>query len=155
MVMLFRTASCSVGEASVVGGSVGIGVSVGAGVSVTTINGGTLRIRVTGETGEGDGIDSNGWLVINGGTVVAEACSQSADAGIDSDMGIHINGGTVIATGSMLDRIEEGGQNYAVVCNGFREDVVNYDYTVEIGQWDDLQDNAPTISGFFICEWDG
>ena len=84
------------------------------GVSVTTVNGGQLHIRVTGETGEGDGIDSNGWLVINGGIVTAQACSFSADAGIDSDMGIHINGGTVIATGHMLDRIEEGGQNYAV-----------------------------------------
>ena len=84
------------------------------GVSVTTVNGGNLTIQVTGETGEGDGIDSNGWLVINGGTVVASACSTSADAGIDSDMGIHINGGTVIATGHMLDRIEDGGQNYAV-----------------------------------------
>ena len=84
------------------------------GVSVTTVNGGKLTIRVTGQTGEGDGIDSNGWLVINGGTVTAVACSDSADAGIDSDMGIHINGGTVIATGHMLDRIEEGGQNYAV-----------------------------------------
>lgn len=84
------------------------------GVSVTTVNGGKLTIKVTGETGEGDGIDSNGWLVINGGTVFAAACSNSADAGIDSDMGIHINGGTVIATGHMLDRIEDGGQNYAV-----------------------------------------
>ena len=84
------------------------------GVSVTTVNGGRLSILVTGETGEGDGIDSNGWLVINGGTVTAAACAKSADAGIDSDMGIHINGGTVIATGSMLDRIEEGGQTYAV-----------------------------------------
>lgn len=84
------------------------------GVSVTTVNGGTLNIQVTGETGEGDGIDSNGWLVINGGTVVAAACANSADAGIDSDMGIHINGGTVIATGHMLDRIEDGGQTYAV-----------------------------------------
>ncbi|MBR5872847.1 MAG: carbohydrate-binding domain-containing protein, partial [Oscillospiraceae bacterium] len=83
------------------------------GVSVTTINGGELNITVNGETGEGDGIDSNGWIVINGGVVVAQACSFSADSGIDSDMGIHINGGTVIATGSMLDRIE-GGQNYAV-----------------------------------------
>ena len=83
-------------------------------VSVTTVNGGTLTIRVTGETGEGDGIDSNGWLVINAGTVIAQACAFSADAGIDSDMGIHINGGVVIATGSMLDRIEDGGQNYAV-----------------------------------------
>lgn len=84
------------------------------GVSVTTINGGELYIKVNGETGEGDGIDSNGWLVINGGLVNAQACSFSGDAGIDSDMGIHINGGTVIATGHMLDRIEEGGQNYAV-----------------------------------------
>ena len=84
------------------------------GVSVTTVNGGTLSIRVTGETGEGDGIDSNGYLVINGGTVTAVACSTSADAGIDSDLGIHINGGTVIATGHMLDQIQSGGQNYAV-----------------------------------------
>ena len=84
------------------------------GVSVTTINGGNLHILVNGTTGEGDGIDSNGWLVINGGTVIAEACATSGDAGIDSDMGIHINGGTVIATGNMLDRISNSKQNYAV-----------------------------------------
>lgn len=84
------------------------------GVSVTTINGGTVTIRVDGATGEGDGIDSNGYLVLNGGTVIAQACSFSADAGVDSDMGIHINGGTVIATGNMLDRIGQRGQNYAV-----------------------------------------
>ena len=84
------------------------------GVSVTTINGGVVNIQVTGETGEGDGIDSNGWLVINGGEVYAAACSTSMDSGIDSDMGIHINGGTVIAAGGMLDRIQDGGQTYAV-----------------------------------------
>ena len=84
------------------------------GVSVTTINGGSLDILVTGQTGEGDGIDSNGWLVINGGSVTAQACATSGDAGIDSDMGIHINGGTVIATGNMLDRISESQQTYGV-----------------------------------------
>ena len=84
------------------------------GVSVTTINGGVLQIQVTGETGEGDGIDSNGWLVINGGTVMAAACSHSMDSGVDSDMGIHGNGGTLMAVGHMLDRIEDGGQTYAV-----------------------------------------
>lgn len=83
-------------------------------VSVTTINDGIINIKVTGETGEGDGIDSNGWLVINGGTVIANACGFSMDAGIDSDMGIHINGGTVVATGNMLDHISESEQNYAV-----------------------------------------
>ena len=86
------------------------------GVSVTTVNGGQLYITVTGETGEGDGIDSNGWLVINEGAVVAaRACNNSMDSGIDSDMGIHIaSGAFVLATGHMLDRIEGAGQNYAV-----------------------------------------
>ena len=84
------------------------------GVSVTTINGGWLGITVTGETGEGDGIDSNGWLVINGGTVIAQACSTSGDAGIDSDMGIYLNGGNVVAYGNMLDRIAGGDVIYAV-----------------------------------------
>lgn len=84
------------------------------GVSVTTINGGTVIITVNGATGEGDGIDSNGWLVINGGEVQAAAYAGSADSGIDSDMGIYINGGFVIATGNMVDRIEDGGQNHAV-----------------------------------------
>ena len=85
------------------------------GISVTTINNGILNIFVNGSTGEGDGIDSNGWLVINGGTVTSQACAFSGDAGIDSDMGIHINGGTVIASGNMLDRISESNQTYAVL----------------------------------------
>ncbi len=83
-------------------------------VSVTTINGGEVSIVVNGSTGEGDGIDSNGWLVINGGKVTASACSFSGDAGIDSDMGIYVNGGTVIASGNMYDHLEEDGQNCAV-----------------------------------------
>ena len=83
-------------------------------VSVTTMNGGTLNIICDGSTGEGDGIDSNGWLVINGGTVVAQACATSGDAGIDSDKGIYLNGGRVIASGNMLDHIAGGEQTYAV-----------------------------------------
>ena len=84
------------------------------GVSVTTINGGVLNIIVSGTTGEGDGIDSNGWLVINGGTVASQACGFSMDSGIDSDMGIYMNGGVVVATGNMLDSIAGSEQNYAV-----------------------------------------
>ncbi len=101
------------GNINIISGNDGINTNED-GVSVTTINGGSVNIVVNGDTGEGDGIDSNGWLVINGGKVTAQACSDSADAGIDSDMGIHITGGTVMATGHMLDRIEDGGQTYAV-----------------------------------------
>lgn len=101
------------GNINIVSGNDGINTNEDN-VSVTTINGGSLNILVNGSTGEGDGIDSNGWLVINGGTVIAQACATSGDAGIDSDKGIHINGGTVYATGNMLDRISESKQNYAV-----------------------------------------
>lgn len=74
------------------------------GVSVTTINGGNLHI-IAGLGAEGDGIDSNGYLVINGGTVVASA-NPASDAGLDSDKGSFVNGGTVIALGSTMDWAE-------------------------------------------------
>ena len=74
------------------------------GVSVTTINGGFLHITA-GLGSEGDGIDSNGYLVINGGTVIS--CAHPAsDAGLDSDLGSYIHGGTVVAMGSAMDWAE-------------------------------------------------
>ena len=100
------------GNINILSGNDGINTNED-GVSVTTINGGAVTITVTGETGEGDGIDSNGWLVINGGTVIAAACGSSMDAGIDSDMGTYVNGGTVVASGNMYDRVE-GDAAYAV-----------------------------------------
>ena len=79
------------------------------GVSVTTINGCDVHI-IAGLGTEGDGIDSNGYLVINGGTVVSSA-NPAADAGLDSDLGSFINGGTVIALGSTMDWAEsDSGQ---------------------------------------------
>lgn len=114
-------------------------------VSVTTINGGSLNIVVDGATGEGDGIDSNGWLVINGGSVTAAACSFSGDAGIDSDMGIYINGGTVLATGNMLDAIADSAQNYVVFtfdaaqAGGSSYELKNADGSV-IGNWTPVND---------------
>ena len=95
-------------------------------VSVTTINGGSLNIICNGATGEGDGIDSNGWLVINGGVVTAQACATSGDAGIDSDKGIYINGGKVLATGNMLDYIAGGEQTYAVFSFAERQNAGTY-----------------------------
>lgn len=79
------------------------------GVSVTTIHGGNLRI-IAGLGQEGDGIDSNGYLVIRGGTVVS-AANPAADAGLDSDLGSYIHGGTVLALGSAMDWAEsDSGQ---------------------------------------------
>ena len=101
------------GNINIVSGDDGINTSEDS-VSVCTVNGGSVNIVVNGAKGEGDGIDSNGWLVINGGSVTSAAYGGSMDSGIDSDMGIHINGGTVAASGNMLDAIAGSAQNYAV-----------------------------------------
>ena len=96
------------GEIAIRSGNDGINTNED-GVSVTTINGGSLHI-IAGLGEEGDGIDSNGYLVINGGTVVSSA-NPAADAGLDSDLGSFINGGTVVALGSSMDWAEsDSGQ---------------------------------------------
>jgi len=112
------------------------------GISVFAMNGGNLNITVTGETGEGDGIDSNGWLVVNGGTIYAASCASSQDSGIDADMGIHLNGGTVVATGNMMDRITAEGQTYVTFMS--REKLSGgITYTVKDADGDTLMKVTP------------
>lgn len=78
-----------------------------------TIDVNSLVAVVSVEADEGDAIDSNGKLVINGGTIYAFANPNSPDAGLDSTGGTYINGGVVIATGNMADEISnESKQNY-------------------------------------------
>lgn len=74
------------------------------GVSVVTFNGGSTHI-LAGLGSEGDGVDSNGFLVVNGGTVISMANPRS-DSGLDSDCGSYVNGGTVVALGSTMDWAE-------------------------------------------------
>ncbi len=89
------------------GGNVNInsqddGVNVNEdGVSVLTVNGGRLHV-CAGLGAEGDGIDSNGYVVINGGTVIS-AANPAADSGLDSDKGSYVNGGIVVSLGSAMD----------------------------------------------------
>lgn len=97
------------GNISIKSGNDGINVNEDN-VSVFDMKGGNLNITVAGTTGEGDGIDSNGWLLVNGGSITASACATSMDAGIDADNGIFVNAGTVIATGNMPAELSEGNQ---------------------------------------------
>ena len=81
--------------------------------SIITINGGNILVDVSDEAEEGDGIDSNGYIYINGGYVYAFASEISQDSGLDSDLGIYINGGYVVGTGNMADEISTNAQqNY-------------------------------------------
>lgn len=130
------------GNINIISGNDGINTNED-GVSVTTVNGGKLNIFCDGSTGEGDGIDSNGWLVINDGTVISQACATSGDAGIDSDLGIYINGGSVIASGNMLDRIAGGEQTYAVFSFANRQ-VGDSTYTLKNAENKVIGEYAPT-----------
>lgn len=77
------------------------------GLGVLTMNDGYVFSAVKNMAGgEGDGIDSNGWIVFNGGTAINLAHPASQDGGIDSDMGSSINGGLIVGAGNMYDPIE-------------------------------------------------
>ncbi len=77
------------------------------GVGVLTLNDGYLYSAVKPtKGGEGDGVDSNGYIVFNGGTAINLAHPTSMDSGIDSDMGSTVNGGVIVGAGNMYDPIE-------------------------------------------------
>lgn len=67
-------------------------------VSVFTMNDGTLHI-FAGLGAEGDGIDSNGFITVNGGTIAGGTPSGS-DSLLDADCEIQENGGNIIVIGS-------------------------------------------------------
>lgn len=70
---------------------------------VMNINAGKLKVIANG-----DGLDSNGSININGGEIYVEGSSQGGDSPLDSaeqnenssDYGIYVNGGELIATGT-------------------------------------------------------
>ena len=73
----------------------------------------SLLAYVSEDADEGDAIDSNGTLTINGGKIYAFAHPSSGDAGLDSEKGLYLNGGTIIATGNMADQVSsDSKQNY-------------------------------------------
>lgn len=74
----------------------------------------------TGEAGTGvlninaenEGLDSELHLTINGGIININSGNDGINTNEDGVSVTTINGGTVVACGSMLDRIEDGGQPY-------------------------------------------
>ena len=91
-----------------------------------TIDVNSLLAYVSEDADEGDAIDSNGKLIINGGTIYAFAHPTSPDAGLDSGNGTYINGGTIIATGNMTDQISsESKQDFIYASfNGINADTL-------------------------------
>ena len=63
--------------------------------SLLALLGGTLRVDA-----DGDGLDSNGDLVITGGTTVVSGPTNSGNGALDANGGITVTGGTLVAAGS-------------------------------------------------------
>ncbi len=84
------------------------------------ISGGEITVDA-----DGDGIDSNGTILISGGTVIVNGPTSGGDCALDADGGILINGGTVIAT-SMSGMVETPSLNStAYVVSYAQTDVIS------------------------------
>ena len=68
---------------------------------IVIIRGGKVLIN-SGLGREGDGVDSNGYILVEGGEVIA-AARPGADSGLDADQGVIIAGGSVYSVGSSMD----------------------------------------------------
>lgn len=62
---------------------------------VVTINGGSIYVNAAG-----DGIDSNGYVYINGGSVVVDGPTNNGNGALDAGIGFVVKGGEAIAVGS-------------------------------------------------------
>ncbi len=82
--------------------------------STLTINGGDIYVNAAG-----DGLDSNGSIYINGGTVIVDGPSDSANGALDYDSECKITAGSLIAVGAsgMAQGISSSSVQYGVLIN--------------------------------------
>lgn len=64
--------------------------------SILTINGGTVVANTT----NGDGLDSNGNIIINGGTTIVHGPQSSPEVGMDFNGVCNVNGGFLVISGT-------------------------------------------------------
>ncbi|MBR6402349.1 MAG: carbohydrate-binding domain-containing protein [Eubacterium sp.] len=82
--------------------------------AVLTINGGDIYVNANG-----DGIDSNGYLYVYGGTVVVDGPTNDGNGPLDTGYEGIIYSGTVIAAGSsgMAETFSEESSQYSILYN--------------------------------------
>lgn len=108
-------------------------------IGMTTRNDITIDVKkllahVLQDAKEGDAIDSNGKVIINGGNIYAIAHPKTEDAGFDSEKGIYINKGTIIAAGVMLDEVSNKSKQNFIYASF---DEINADSLIAIKNQDD------------------
>ena len=98
------------------------------------ISGGTTIVNA-----DGDGLDSNGSVLISGGTVFVHGPTNGGNASLDSESGIVVNGGYFIAVGSS-GMVETPAQNSS-------QNVVSYtaSSTIAAGSTISLRDSSGNV----------
>lgn len=69
------------------------------------VSGGDIYVEA-----QGDGVDSNGTILMTGGTLIIDGPTESMNGSLDSDRGILVNGGNLVAVGSK-GMVENPGTN--------------------------------------------
>lgn len=88
-------------------------MGLNSGTSATlTFNGGNVYVNASG-----DGLDSNGYIYQNGGTVIVDGPTSDGDAAIDYDREYVITGGSLMAAGSsgMAQSVSDTSTQNAVI----------------------------------------
>lgn len=108
------------GDITVYASDDGINASDGSGAdnNVSSLyylqSGGSVYVNA-----QGDGLDSNGTATLNGGTLIIEGSTNSGNGAIDTNGGFTVNGGTLIASGArgMNETPLNSSSQCAVVAN--------------------------------------
>ncbi len=82
--------------------------------AVLTINGGNIYVNAGG-----DGLDSNGYIYVYGGTVTVDGPTNDGNSALDCGISSEIHGGTVIAAGSsgMAETFGSDSTQYSIKYN--------------------------------------
>ena len=82
--------------------------------NVLTINGGNIYVNASG-----DGLDANGSIYMNGGTVKVDGPTNSGNGALDYDRTFEVNGGTLLAGGAsgMAQGVSSSSKIYNVMIN--------------------------------------
>ncbi|NTW25070.1 MAG: carbohydrate-binding domain-containing protein [Lentimicrobium sp.] len=77
--------------------------------SILTFNGGNTLINTTG----GDGLDSNGNIIINGGTIIVHGPPSAPEVGMDYNGTCSVNGGLLVISGTNSNMTQAPGNSSA------------------------------------------